>query len=50
MKPLERFLDEQEIESIFINIEVWEQIMYRFTFRYYLCLYVLFVCVRKPRI
>uniref|UniRef100_A0A7N6BS31 Osteoclast-stimulating factor 1 n=1 Tax=Anabas testudineus TaxID=64144 RepID=A0A7N6BS31_ANATE len=33
MKPLERFLDEQEIESIFINIEVWEQIMYRFTFR-----------------
>lgn len=40
MKPLEKFLQEQDIESIFINIEVQGEIIhtpghvYRFTFTY----------------
>uniref|UniRef100_A0A8C4NSI7 Osteoclast-stimulating factor 1 n=1 Tax=Dicentrarchus labrax TaxID=13489 RepID=A0A8C4NSI7_DICLA len=33
MKPLERFLSVQDIESIFINIEVWER-LYTHLFKY----------------
>lgn len=29
MKPLERFLQPQDIESIFVNIEVWQQMYTR---------------------